>query len=102
MTVEFMRSRSKRKRRASGRRSARRKAISKLSLDKEDGENMAQNVIDQIKSDLQSNKILIYMKGTPEAPQCGFSAATVQLFKSFGVPFATRDVIANAEIGRAH
>lgn len=59
---------------------------------------MAQNVIDQIKSDLQSNKILIYMKGTPEVPQCGFSAATVQLFQSLGVPFATRDVIANPEL----
>ena len=59
---------------------------------------MSQSILDQIKSDVQSNKILIYMKGTPEAPQCGFSAATVQLFKSFGVPFATRDVIANPEL----
>ena len=59
---------------------------------------MSQGVFDQIKSDVQSNKILIYMKGTPEVPQCGFSAATVQLFKSFGVPFATRDIIANPEL----
>ena len=55
---------------------------------------MTQNVIEQIKSDIQSNKILIYMKGTPEAPQCGFSAATVELIKSFGHPFATRDILA--------
>ncbi|MBI4368482.1 MAG: Grx4 family monothiol glutaredoxin [Candidatus Omnitrophica bacterium] len=56
---------------------------------------MSQDAVEQIKSDVQSNKILIYMKGTPEAPQCGFSAATVELFKSLNVPFATRDVIAN-------
>lgn len=59
---------------------------------------MAQDVMDQIKSDIESNKILIYMKGTPEVPQCGFSAATVQLFQSLGVPFATRDVIQNPEL----
>ena|SRR3990167_2684906 len=56
---------------------------------------MSQDAVEQIKSDVQSNKILIYMKGTPEAPQCGFSAATVELFKSLNVPFATRDVIAD-------
>ena len=38
------------------------------------------------------------MKGTPNAPQCGFSAATVNLFKSFNVPFATRDVIASNDL----
>ena len=57
----------------------------------------AQQVFDQIRSDVQSNKVLIYMKGTPKAPLCGFSAATVELFQSLGVPFATRDVIANSE-----
>lgn len=56
------------------------------------------DVLKQIKSDVESNKILIYMKGTPEAPQCGFSAATVKLFQSFGVSFATRDVIANDDL----
>ncbi len=59
---------------------------------------MSQDVLKQIKSDVESNKILIYMKGTPNAPQCGFSAATVTLFKSFNVPFATRDVIANNDL----
>lgn len=59
---------------------------------------MSQDALKQIKSDVESNKILIYMKGTPETPQCGFSAATVSLFKSFGVPFATRDVIADNDL----
>ena len=59
---------------------------------------MAEHAFDQIKKDVESNKILIYMKGTPEAPLCGFSAATVQLIQSFKVPFATRDVIAHPEL----
>lgn len=56
------------------------------------------DILKQIKSDVESSKILIYMKGTPDQPQCGFSAATVKLFQSFGVPFATRDVIANDDL----
>ncbi|MBI4372875.1 MAG: Grx4 family monothiol glutaredoxin [Candidatus Omnitrophica bacterium] len=59
---------------------------------------MSQDVTKQIEADVKANKILIYMKGTPESPQCGFSAATVQLFRGFGVPFATRDVISNPEL----
>ena len=59
---------------------------------------MSKDIVEQIKSDIQSNKILIYMKGTPEAPLCAFSSATVQLFKGFGVPFATRDVIVHPEL----
>ncbi len=59
---------------------------------------MSQDTLKQIKSDVESNKILIYIKGTPDAPMCGFSAATVNLFKSFGVPFATRDIIANNDL----
>ena len=59
---------------------------------------MSEDIIKEIEKDIQSNKILIYMKGTPEAPLCGFSSATVQLVKSFGVPFASRDVIANPEL----
>lgn len=59
---------------------------------------MSQESLKQIESDVKNNKILIYMKGTPDEPQCGFSAATVGLFRSLGVPFATRDVIAHGEL----
>ena len=59
---------------------------------------MPADILEQAKSDIASNKILIYMKGTPEQPQCGFSAATIKLFSSFDVPFATRDVISNPEL----
>jgi monothiol glutaredoxin len=58
---------------------------------------MSQDVLNQIREDVKANKILIYMKGTPAAPQCGFSAATIQLFQGLGYPFVTRDVIANPD-----
>ena len=38
------------------------------------------------------------MKGTPEAPQCGFSAATVEILKAFPYPFKGIDILANPEI----
>lgn len=59
---------------------------------------MSQETIDKIKKDVASNKILIFIKGTPEQPMCGFSAATVKLLQSLNVPFASRDVIANPEL----
>jgi monothiol glutaredoxin len=41
----------------------------------------------KIQSLVDDNKILIFMKGTPSMPQCGFSAATIQTFASLGYPF---------------
>jgi monothiol glutaredoxin len=65
-------------------------------LDEE--EVMSKSIEEEIKQDISNSKVLVYMKGTPQAPQCGFSAATVQLLGSFGVPLETRDVIANPEL----
>jgi monothiol glutaredoxin len=48
-----------------------------------------------IQRQLRDNPILLYMKGTPETPQCGFSARAVSVLKSAAVPFATVDVLAN-------
>ena len=59
---------------------------------------MTADVLDRIKSEIQSNKILIFMKGTPEAPQCGFSAASVGILKSFPYPFKGVDILANPDI----
>jgi monothiol glutaredoxin len=45
------------------------------------------------------NFILLYMKGTPQFPQCGFSGATVQLLKNCGVQnFTAVDVLSDPEI----
>jgi len=54
--------------------------------------------IERIESAIRNNKIQVFMKGTPSFPQCGFSAATVQIFEELGVPFGTTDVLADPEL----
>ena len=51
---------------------------------------MSRDVVAEIKQEVETNPVLIYMKGTKEFPRCGFSAATVQVLQSYGV--AIRDV----------
>lgn len=51
-----------------------------------------------IKDQIQSNSILLYMKGSPDAPQCGFSAQTTQVLMACGKRFAYVDVLSNPEI----
>lgn len=57
-----------------------------------------QTTIEKIQQEIQSDKIVIFMKGTPESPQCGFSARTVEIFQSLKVPFHTVDILANPDI----
>ena len=45
------------------------------------------SIDDVIKEEIANNKILIYGKGTKSAPQCGFTAETVQFFNKYGHPF---------------
>ena len=59
---------------------------------------MAQDVRERIESAISNNKIMIFMKGTASFPQCGFSAATVQVFEQLGVPFETADVLSDPEL----
>ena len=59
---------------------------------------MADEVLTQIEDKVKNNKIMLYMKGTPDFPQCGFSAHTVEILKSYGVPFATEDVLADPTV----
>jgi monothiol glutaredoxin len=57
------------------------------------------DTIDKIKQQIAENAIILYMKGTPEVPQCGFSARAVQFIKACGVVnFAYVDVLANPDI----
>jgi monothiol glutaredoxin len=56
------------------------------------------DIMERIRQDVDSNKILIYMKGSPDMPQCGFSAATIEIFNSLGVPYDTRDVLQDPEL----
>lgn len=56
------------------------------------------NIIQKIESQIQKNPILIYMKGTPESPSCGFSAQAVQALSTCGEKFAYIDVLEDIEI----
>jgi monothiol glutaredoxin len=51
-----------------------------------------------IQQQIDSNNILLYMKGNPEQPQCGFSAQATQMLMSCGKRFAYVDILSNPEI----
>ncbi len=56
------------------------------------------DVMDKIKQQVSGQPVLLYMKGTPDFPQCGFSARTSQVLKSLGVEFGHVNVLAEPEI----
>lgn len=56
------------------------------------------DIIDTIKEQIESNDILLYMKGSPNQPQCGFSARTTQAVMACGERFAYVDILSNPEI----
>lgn len=53
---------------------------------------------DKIKQQVTQNDIILYMKGTPQSPQCGFSGRSIQLLQACGAEFASVDVLADPEI----
>jgi monothiol glutaredoxin len=59
---------------------------------------MSEDILDTIRQQVESNPIILYMKGSPAAPQCGFSAQTVQCLAGCGERFAYVDVLSNPEI----
>src|ERR1700721_3088576 len=52
----------------------------------------------RIADDVKSNDVLLYMKGTPAFPQCGFSAVTVQILSHVGAKFKAVNVLEDAEV----
>ncbi|AAM67746.1 Grx4 family monothiol glutaredoxin [Buchnera aphidicola] len=56
------------------------------------------NVIEKIERQIKDNIILIYMKGTPQSPSCGFSAQAVQALSICGEKFAYVDILENLDI----
>ena len=56
------------------------------------------DIIETIKEQIANNAILLYMKGSPNAPQCGFSARAVQALMACGEKFAYVDILQNPEI----
>ena len=56
------------------------------------------DVMDRIKETIESNPVVIFMKGSPDMPQCGFSMQTAQALKACNVEFAYVDVLADPEV----
>jgi monothiol glutaredoxin len=57
------------------------------------------NVHDRIREQITNHRIVLYMKGTPQFPQCGFSATTVEILRRCGVTdFKSVDVLQDSEI----
>jgi monothiol glutaredoxin len=59
------------------------------------------DVIERIKSQLSANPVLLYMKGTPDFPQCGFSAAAVRALNAVGAQFAHVNIFEDPELREA-
>lgn len=56
------------------------------------------NVMQRIESQIKDNPVMLYMKGTPDFPQCGFSARAVQILSQCGTEFAYVNVFEEPEI----
>lgn len=56
------------------------------------------DIMETLREQIEGNPIILYMKGSPQAPQCGFSARTVQAVMACGQRFAYVDVLAHPEI----
>ena len=55
-------------------------------------------VFERIRQDIADNSVVLYMKGTPIFPQCGFSAAVVQILTHLGVKFKGIDILQDPEL----
>ncbi len=55
-------------------------------------------IFERIKKDIETNDVVLFMKGTAAFPQCGFSAAVVQVLSQLGVPFKDINVLEDAAI----
>ena len=59
---------------------------------------MDQQTNDIIKSEIENNDVCLFMKGTPDAPQCGFSMAVVNIFKILELKFKSVNVLENQNV----
>ena len=56
------------------------------------------DVTESINNELNTNDVVLFMKGTPDFPMCGFSAATVQVLKNLGINFSSINVLDSNEM----
>ena len=58
---------------------------------------MSRKVMDEIRSEIQEHPLVLYMKGTKDMPQCGFSAAMVEVLSSYNLPIKDINVLEDPE-----
>lgn len=56
------------------------------------------DIKETIQKDIESNKVMLYMKGTPDFPECGFSAKVIEILKSTGAEFSTKNILTDPEL----
>ncbi len=56
------------------------------------------DIIEHIKTTIADNPVVLFMKGTPDFPQCGFSSRTVEALKACNVEFTYVDILATPEV----
>ena len=62
---------------------------------------MSNSIHEQIEKTLSGNPVLLFMKGTPDFPQCGFSAQAVAALRQIGTEFATVNIFEHPELREA-
>lgn len=56
------------------------------------------DILDTIKKDIESNDVILYMKGTKDMPRCGFSATVANILQNMGIQFKDVDVLADEAV----
>lgn len=59
---------------------------------------MTHQIVQQIQHDIETNPVVLFMKGDSDFPQCGFSARVVQILQHLGVSFVARNVLADSDL----
>jgi len=60
--------------------------------------NIPEPLKQRIEATIGQHRVMLFMKGSPAMPQCGFSAAVVQILKEVGTPFGSYNILADAEL----
>ncbi len=55
-------------------------------------------ILEAIKSEVAANRVFLYMKGTPDAPACGFSMRVVQILELVGVEYGSRNILEDPRV----
>jgi monothiol glutaredoxin len=73
-------------------------ALTQFSVNSHSVESAFMSTVEVIKSQISENPVILYMKGTPQFPQCGFSARAVEVLSDIGEAFAFVNILENPEI----